>query len=73
MATALEQLPFVVIDSETDHLPMGDVRQRWAPDVLARKDVEIQEAEAFYRDCAFAACERLLARFDSTSDKRCDV
>jgi Protein of unknown function (DUF2489) len=59
-------LTFVGIDSETDHLPVGDVRQHWAPDALVIKDQEIQAAEAFYRDLAFAGCERLLARFGST-------
>jgi hypothetical protein len=61
-------LPFVAIDSETDHLPVGDVRQHWAADALASKDQEIQAAEAFYRDHALAGCERLLARFSSTSN-----
>src|SRR4051812_7924138 len=56
-------LSFVGIDSETDHLPVGDVRRHWAADALARKDIEIRKAEAFYRDHAIAGCERLLARF----------
>ena len=61
-------LPFVGIDSETDHLPVGDVRQHWVAETLVRKDIEIQEVEAFYRDQAVAGCERLLARFSFTSD-----
>jgi hypothetical protein len=58
-------LPFVAIDSETDHLPVGDVRQYWAADALARVDHEIQAAEAFHRDQAIEACERLLVRLRS--------
>ncbi len=61
-------LPLVGIDSETDHLPLGEVRQHWAADALAEKDIEIRAAEAFYRAAAFAACERLLARFGPTSN-----
>ena len=61
-------LTFVAIDSETDHLPVGDVRRHWAPDALVIKDKEIRAAEAFYRDLAFAGCERLLARFGSSAE-----
>lgn len=59
-------LPFVGIDSETDHLPVGDIRQHWAADALARKDIDIENVEALYRDSAIAGCERLLARFSVT-------
>jgi hypothetical protein len=56
-------LPFVGIDSETDHLPIGEVRRHWAADALATKDAELAAAEAFYRQRAFEACSRLIARF----------
>ena len=56
-------LPFVVIDSETDHLPLGEVRLHWAADALAAKDAELVLAETFYREPAFEACSRLIARF----------
>jgi hypothetical protein len=61
-------LPFVEIDSETDDLPVGNLRQHWASDALVSKDQKIQAAEAFYHGVAFAACERLLVRFSSTSN-----
>jgi hypothetical protein len=61
-------LPFIVIDTETDHLPVGDVRQHWAPDALARKDIEIHATEDFYRATAFTGCQRLIDRFSSTSN-----
>ena len=63
-------LLFVGIDSETDHLPVGDVRQHWAPVALASKDEEIRSAEAFYRDDAIAACKALLIRFSGRSTFR---
>jgi len=56
-------LLFVGIDSDTDHLPLGDVGVHWAPEALARKDLEIAQAEAFYRDRVFEVCSRLVARF----------
>ena len=54
---------FVGIDSETDDLPIGDVRQYWAPDALARKDLEIARCEAMYRESALEAASHLVARF----------
>ena len=54
---------FVGIDSETDDLPMGAVRQYWAPDALAQKDVEIARCEALYRQSALEAASHLVARF----------
>jgi hypothetical protein len=56
-------LPFVAIDSETDHLPVGTVRDYWDRDALAAKDLEIGEAEAFHREAALVACRRLVERF----------
>jgi hypothetical protein len=60
-------LVFVGIDSETDHLPLGDVRRHWSPDALARKDVEIREAEDFFREQAHAAARALIARYDGNA------
>jgi hypothetical protein len=54
---------FVGIDSETDDLPIGNTRRHWAPDALARKDVEIARCEAVYREPAFEAASHLVARF----------
>jgi hypothetical protein len=57
-------LSFVVIDSETDHLPVDWERGNWSVEALERKDEEIASAEALYKDDAFAACRKLIARFD---------
>jgi hypothetical protein len=54
---------FVASDSETDDLPIGDVRQYWAPDALERKDVEIARCETVYRERAIEAASNLVARF----------
>jgi hypothetical protein len=50
------------IESETDHLPFGDVRAEWNPDVLAEKDREIAEYESFRQESMKRACERILLR-----------
>jgi hypothetical protein len=56
-------LIFVVIDSDTDHLPIGDVRQLWIENALLEKDEEIRKIRAFYRDDVVQACSRLILRF----------
>jgi hypothetical protein len=54
---------FVAIDGETDDLPIGDVRQHWALDALAQKDLEIARCEAIYREPALEAASHLVAKF----------
>ncbi len=39
-------------------------RRNWSAEALGRKDKEIAEAEAFYKDMAFETCKRLIERFD---------
>ena len=51
---------FTAIDSETDSLPVGDVRKEWSPEALKRKDKETAEAEDFYRDSAINAATELI-------------
>jgi hypothetical protein len=56
-------LPFVAINSETDHLPVDRERSNWSEETLERKDKEIAAAEAAYKECAFEACKKLVERF----------
>ena len=46
-------------DSETDHLPVGEVRKLWAHDALNEKDCEIARAENLYREAFLQACQRI--------------
>jgi Protein of unknown function (DUF2489) len=57
-------LTFVVIDSETDHLPINLDRHNWSLKALARRDEELAKAEALYKEATFAACRILIERFD---------
>ena len=59
-----EFLVFVGIDSETDHLPVGEVRKHWSAEALAQKDAEIKEAEDFFRDRALTAARVLIQRYE---------
>lgn len=54
---------FIGVDSETDHLPIGDVRQRWAADALRKKDEELRSLEGFFRADALHACQNLILKF----------
>jgi hypothetical protein len=54
---------FGVLDTETDHLPVGRAREFWDPIALREKDPTIQRIEAANRLEVEAACRRLVARF----------
>ncbi len=54
---------FIAVESETDHLPVGEYRNQWAADSLKAKDEEIHSIEEFYRRDAVAAATFLLNRF----------
>jgi hypothetical protein len=49
----------IAIDSETDDLPIGKVRELWAPDALEEKDIEIKRAEELYEERFLEACKRI--------------
>jgi hypothetical protein len=54
---------FLGFDSETDHLPMGKVRQHWDPSSLERLDREAAEYERRWGQRLRSACSSLVARF----------
>jgi hypothetical protein len=58
---------FVVIYSETDTLPFGDVRQRWQPAALEKLRPEIERSEHWARETGWAACQSLIARFSGNA------
>lgn len=59
--TDVEDRKFIIgIESETDHLPVGEVRKLWASSALKEKDVEIARAEELYRDEFLETCRRIV-------------
>jgi hypothetical protein len=60
-------LPFIVIDSETDALPVGEVRKLWSPEALAKIQPEIDRREAWAAEDGRADCQRLISRFSSAA------
>ena len=56
----VEDRRFIIgIESETDHLPVGEVRKLWAPDALKEKYVQIARTEALNRSDFLEACRRI--------------
>ncbi len=51
---------FVVVDSDSDHLPFGNVRQHCSPEWLQKADAEIADIESLYREPVRKAAEALL-------------
>jgi hypothetical protein len=56
-------LVFVGVDSELDDVPLGDVRQRWAPEALAVKDAQTAEYLGRARDGILRACQAVVAQW----------
>jgi len=56
-------LAFVGINLVTGHIPLGDVRSKWDPQVLRDKDRELARLEESLRDRALRACRNLIAKY----------
>jgi hypothetical protein len=51
---------FDLVNSETDALPIGDVRKLWNKEALLREDIEIAKSEAWCRQMVADACRNLI-------------
>lgn len=58
---------FVVIRSETDHLPLTEQRSMWLPEALDSLEPELKQSEEWARSFAPQACRNLMERFNITS------
>jgi hypothetical protein len=56
-------MAFVVVDSETDALPVGAEALNWSEDALARKQPELERARSWAFDVVHQPCQNLVARF----------
>jgi hypothetical protein len=64
---------FLLIMSETDHLPLEAQRHLWAPEALARLEPEFKRTEEWARSFAPQACRNLITRFDTIGDESDDA
>ncbi len=58
-------LPFIAIDSETDHFPIGKVRELCDLDYLKRIDVEINDYLEHEREYILTSCNELIEKFEN--------
>jgi len=58
---------FVLIDSETDALPVGRVRDRWSAESLRELEPRIRDAQEWALAIAKPHCSSLIKRFAPAS------
>jgi len=56
--------PFIAVDSETDHFPIGKMRDLCDLDYLKRVDVEINEYLDIERPYIITSCQNLINKFE---------
>lgn len=56
-------MAFVVISSETDHLPLERMRHRWSAETLKMLEPEFERTEQWAASFASEACMHLVQRF----------
>jgi hypothetical protein len=56
-------MAFMLVSSETDHLPIGTEALNWSDEALVRKEPELQHAREWSIETVRAECASLLARF----------
>jgi len=57
---------FVVIASETDHLPLEKQRHLWSQEALAKLEPEFKKTEEWANTFAPEACKNIIARFSNS-------
>ena len=56
-------LPFVAVYSETDHIPVGALRESCAESWLAKCDDDLERIKKVFAQEIIDACVRLISRF----------
>src|SRR5262245_35052616 len=56
-------LGILAVDDELEDVPMGAVRERWAPEALAERDRSAEKYLALERENIFRACQALIAKW----------
>ena len=56
-------MAFVLVESETDALPVGAEALNWSNEALIRKEPELRHAREWAFSTVRAECENLIARF----------
>ena len=56
-------LGFRGIDSQSDHFPLGELREHWDKNSLAREDANRLEFERDFKEEVIADCREIIVRF----------
>ncbi|MEK7312838.1 MAG: hypothetical protein AAB065_00030 [Deltaproteobacteria bacterium] len=58
-------MTFQSVESQTDHLPVGEVRNLWNEEALKKKDEEIKKAEIMFTGIVKDSCNFILNKYTS--------
>lgn len=58
----------VGLDSQTDHIPLGDSRKHYNPAYLKELDREFDEFTLYFREEVIGACEEILQELSAKSN-----
>lgn len=61
-------MTFIVIASETEHFPVGELRSRWHKDSLARVDAEVGAYITRVRKSVMEACTALVKEYSAPGE-----
>jgi hypothetical protein len=59
-------IAFILVDSETDTLPLGEQQNLWQPEALEKLKPRIDQAEQWAKDVATSHCHNLITRFGAS-------
>lgn len=54
---------FIGISSETDHLPIGEMRKNWSKEALENHEAEIQKTTKWAKDISLTQCKSLAKKY----------
>ena len=60
-----DRMTFQSVESQTDHLPVGEVRNLWNEEALKKKDEEIKKAEIMFTGIVKDSCNFILNKYTS--------
>jgi len=58
-------MAFVLVSSETDHLPIGAPRLHWSQEALDRLEPEVQQSIKWAKEITLAECKSIMERFNA--------
>src|SRR3990172_6185804 len=60
-----DRVTFQSVESQTDHIPVGEVRKLWNEEALKKKDEEIKKIEIIFTRIVKDSCSFILNKYTS--------